>query len=265
MKKLTIKLLSFILILSMTFSMDVTVFASNASDVVPSDALAISQKTYLDLNDEAKSIFEKELAKDLVLQGFHKAYIDEDYNAPSSIPYRLNAAAAANPMSILSAELIALNLPTAVRYALTAIGSGMVAAGVDGPLPIGNIIGVFLALGGVAVIAANWDVVAPKWNGIVKAFKKTFSESARSISTAFAKIKKQVEDKVKGKDKNEKPTGNRVKDVHKRLKKEGFTKQRQAGSHETWVKGNRTVEVPNHGENHEIPIGTLRNILCYTF
>lgn len=56
------------------------------------------------------------------------------------------------------------------------------------------------------------------------------------------------------------PTGRKVKDVQKRLKKEGFVKERQDGSHEIWKKGNRTVPVPNHGSNKEIPIGTLRNI-----
>lgn len=56
------------------------------------------------------------------------------------------------------------------------------------------------------------------------------------------------------------PTGRKVKDVHKRLKKEGFEKVGQTGSHEKWKKGNKRVTVPNHGSNSEIPIGTLRNI-----
>jgi predicted RNA binding protein YcfA (HicA-like mRNA interferase family) len=59
---------------------------------------------------------------------------------------------------------------------------------------------------------------------------------------------------------NSKPTGNKVKDVKKRLKKEGFKKTGQTGSHEKWKKDDKTVTVPNHGDNYEIPIGTLRNI-----
>ncbi|WP_207708063.1 type II toxin-antitoxin system HicA family toxin [Candidatus Galacturonibacter soehngenii] len=31
-----------------------------------------------------------------------------------------------------------------------------------------------------------------------------------------------------------------------RLKREGFQKTGQSGSHEKWKKGNRTVTVPNH-------------------
>jgi len=58
----------------------------------------------------------------------------------------------------------------------------------------------------------------------------------------------------------ENPTGRKVKDVHKRLKKEGFEKVGQSGSHEKWEKGNKKVTVPNHGSNSDIPIGTLRNI-----
>lgn len=57
-----------------------------------------------------------------------------------------------------------------------------------------------------------------------------------------------------------KVTGNRVKDVVERLKKEGFKKVSQNGSHVKWKKGDKTVTVPNHGPNREIPIGTLRNI-----
>jgi predicted RNA binding protein YcfA (HicA-like mRNA interferase family) len=57
------------------------------------------------------------------------------------------------------------------------------------------------------------------------------------------------------------PTGRKVKDVHKRLKKEGFVKKKgTGGSHEQWEKGGRRVSVPNHGRNYDIPIGTLRNI-----
>lgn len=96
-----------------------------------------------------------------------------------------------------------------------------------------------------------------------------------STSEAFSNIlnavKKVAGSKDKGKDKGKdnadkktkkekKPTGNRVKDVHNRLKKEGFKKTGQTGSHEKWKKGNKIVTVPNHGSNYEIPIGTLRNM-----
>lgn len=41
---------------------------------------------------------------------------------------------------------------------------------------------------------------------------------------------------------------------------QGFKKVSQNGSHVKWKKGDKSVTVPNHGPNREIPIGTLRNI-----
>ncbi|MCR2042687.1 type II toxin-antitoxin system HicA family toxin [Anaerosalibacter massiliensis] len=80
------------------------------------------------------------------------------------------------------------------------------------------------------------------------------------LITKGHKLYNSIVNFIKKKAKNSKPTGRKVKDVHQRLKKEGFKKVRQKGSHETWKKGKKTVQVPNHGKNHEIPIGTLRNI-----
>ncbi|HIT01721.1 MAG TPA: type II toxin-antitoxin system HicA family toxin [Candidatus Enterenecus merdae] len=66
--------------------------------------------------------------------------------------------------------------------------------------------------------------------------------------------------KTDAKKKLNSPQADGYKDVHNRLKKEGFKKAGQSGNHEKWRKGNRVVTVPNHGENYEIPIGTLNNI-----
>lgn len=58
------------------------------------------------------------------------------------------------------------------------------------------------------------------------------------------------------------PTGRRVKDVEKRLKKEGWKKQKRSSSsrHDKWKKGGKTIPVPNHGSNTELKIGTLQSI-----
>lgn len=83
-----------------------------------------------------------------------------------------------------------------------------------------------------------------------------------NILSAFSQIKAQAKNEAEKKEqeKNKKPTGKRVKDVQNRLKKEGFEKTDQTGSHEKWKKGDKTVTVPNHGQTYEIPTGTLRNI-----
>ena len=97
--------------------------------------------------------------------------------------------------------------------------------------------------------------------------------ASKTFTNILNAVKQVVDSKDKGKDKgkdkdksgnktgkDEKPTGRRVRNVHKRLKKEGFQKATQSGSHEKWVKGDKVVTVPNHGESYEIPTGTLRNI-----
>ncbi|GAU76528.1 type II toxin-antitoxin system HicA family toxin [Fusibacter sp. 3D3] len=58
------------------------------------------------------------------------------------------------------------------------------------------------------------------------------------------------------------PTGRRVKDVQKRLKKEGFEKvSNNGGSHERWIDSNgHRVTVPNHGSNTELGLDTLNSI-----
>lgn len=40
-------------------------------------------------------------------------------------------------------------------------------------------------LGAIAILAANWDVVAPKWGQISKAFQKAFNATAASIAIAL--------------------------------------------------------------------------------
>jgi hypothetical protein len=107
--------------------------------------------------------------------------------------------AASDPASILSAELAALNLPTSVTYALETMGASMAAAVEDGPLPIGDILFAAATVTAVVVIAVNWNEVAPKWNKIVKAFKKAFSKSSSNVTSAFEKIYKDVQAKIKEK------------------------------------------------------------------
>ncbi len=54
------------------------------------------------------------------------------------------------------------------------------------------------------------------------------------------------------------PKEQEVKEVVKRLKKEGWQERRGKGSHLVFVKPGKTVTVPT--SKKEIPIGTYRNI-----
>lgn len=103
------------------------------------------------------------------------------YYTPSRLPL-------VSPLHILSTELTKLNLPLAVRYTLMAMGSGLVTAGLDGPLPAGDIIATIIAIGGNAVLVFYWDDIAHKWDGIVNAFKMAFSSMISNIDSAFDSI-----------------------------------------------------------------------------
>lgn len=201
------------------------------------------------------------MAYDPEMLEFHTTYVDQDFTPPTPRPQTRAAAAVADPMRVLMAELGGLGLPSAVLYSLKAMGAGMVASIAEGPLPVGEILLAAATASAVVVIAAHWDVVSPKFDQITRAFQKAFSAATSNISSVFAKIKSDAQKEAeRKKDSEKKPTGKRVKDVLNRLRKEGFKKVGQSGSHEKWKKGSKTVIVPNHGSNYEIPIGTLRNI-----
>lgn len=240
-----------------------TLFVRTEYSANTKEEIDLAIKTYQGLNQKAKVIFEQSLSYDMEMLNFHKRYVDRNF-VPTVFSRQFRSASAVDAMRILSIQLAELGLPSAVVYSLKAMGAGMVAAIADGPLPIGDILLAAATASVVVVVAANWDIVSPKFDRITRAFQVAFSETASNITSAFAKIKgdaKKESDKKKKNDKKQKkPTGNRVKDVHERLKKEGFQKTGQTGSHEKWKKGDKTVTVPNHGSNYEIPVGTLRTI-----
>lgn len=264
MKKLTNKILSSILTLSMIFSLAVPTYATeNFNDetdsIITEEIIEDAREVYNSLTPEAKAIFDASLAYDSEMLEFHLTYIDKNFTPPTTPKMRVNTmAASTDPMRVLMTQLGGLGLPSAVLYSLKAMGASMVAAIADGPLPVGDILLAAATASTIVVIAANWKVVSPKMNQITKAFQTAFASSKSNVSSAFAKIKREAKKEAEKGEK--KPTGNKVKDVHKRLKKEGFKKTGQSGSHEKWKKGDRTVTVPNHGLNTEIPIGTLRSI-----
>lgn len=99
-------------------------------------------------------------------------------------------------------------------------------------------------------------VVVKVYNDTVKIGNQMFS----LYSAVGKKVSKAIEDYKFAKNN---PTGRKVRDVEKRLKKEGFEKvKNNGGSHQKWKKkGNeKFVNVPNHGGSYEIPIGTLRQL-----
>lgn len=263
------KILSIVLVLAMMLSLCSTAFAAEVrkddvvNEAITAEDIEFAKDVYDALTPEARAIFNESLTNDMELLQFHKTYVDPSSDIEFTPKHRARAMAAtavANPMTVLNAQFALINLPQAVKYSLQAMGAGMAAALADGPLPVGDILLAATTASAVVVIAANWDAVYPKFGQITSAFQKAFSTTANNISSAFAQIKSDAKKEADKKAKEKKPTGNRVKDVQNRLKKEGFKKTGQSGSHEKWKKGDKTVTVPNHGSNYEIPIGTLRNI-----
>lgn len=187
-----------------------------------------AQKIYNNLSKEAREIFNSDL----------KIFILKE-------KYGITQRSGAGSLS-------ALNLPTPVLYSLQGLMAGFAAAVADGPLPFGDAVLIAASVATAATVAIYWYDVAPKWDDIVDVFKKELGNASDTISKVFSKIK--------GEAKSQTPTGRKVREVKQRLRKEGFKKTGQKGSHEHWEKDNKKVTVPNHGENSDIAPGTLRNI-----
>lgn len=234
MKKLTTKVLSFILTLSMMFSLMVPAFATENydSEGTPSntqESIDAAREAYAALTPEAKAIFDTSLTYDTEMLEFHTTYVDQNFTPSAPRPQTRSSAAAADPMRVLMVELGGLGLPSAVLYSLKAMGAGVVAAIADGPLPVGDILLAAATASAVLIIAVHWDVVSPKLNQITRTFQKAFPTAASNISSAFSKIKsdaKKEADKAeqKEKEKAKAESKKRMEDVLKGKTKDHKTK-----------------------------------------
>ncbi|UYZ13762.1 hypothetical protein A6764_01895 [Brevibacillus sp. WF146] len=154
----------------------------------------IAKKIFENLSPEAQQKFIEFMIKqseagDTSLIEFHEKAVGKVQKKvgkkSTSISQKSVAKAASEPLDILSYRLGKLNLPRPVYYSMMAVGGGIAAAAVDGPLPIGDIIGVITAVGAGVVVGIYWDEVEAKFDGIVGAFKAAFSSMASKIETAF--------------------------------------------------------------------------------
>lgn len=281
MKKLTTKILSFILTLSVLFSLAVPAFAAENSagagiSVDTQEEMDAAREAYAALTPEAKAIFEASLAYDPEMLKFHTTYVDESFTPPAPVPQARAAAVVADPMRVLMAELSGLGLPSAVLYSLKAMGAGMVASIADGPLPVGEILLAAATASTAVVIAAHWKTVSPKFNQIVRAFQKAFSTAASNISSVFAKIKGEAQ---KEKDKADKKEKEKAKaDSEKRVNDvlRGKTKNRKTNGNTNIYEGNggrsaaekdfnklnkgKTTTYPNGTKVGQLPDGTKINV-----
>lgn len=144
-----------ILILSSSFS----VFANstntyNYSNIqLTQNEIEAIQDSFNNLNSKERAIFLNEIVKDDQLLEFHKDYIDPNCNLTK--PRRVKA------LSEFKSGLQALSLPWPVYYSLILSASGIVAAGIDGPLPIGDIYAIFANGPLLVVCSIYWSSIEP--------------------------------------------------------------------------------------------------------
>lgn len=148
------------------------------------------KQLYNKLSAKGKDYFDSVLGNDDELYKYHLKHVNSKYKRVS---IKTHSMAVFGELSELNSELRALNIPCTVRYALMAIASGMSAGAADGPLPVADIIGIIVSLGGVAVLAYNWPKIEKKWPKIVKAFEKCFKSIKTDVSKAFSKIQVKVQ------------------------------------------------------------------------
>lgn len=153
----------------------------------------IAKSIFDNMTEEAKQEFIKFMLKqksngNSQLINYHEKIvgkINQKEVGTSSEIMSVQASSSDGPIDVLSKELDKLDLPTPAYYAFLGIGGSIVAAGIDGPLPIGDIIGIIVSVGAGAVIGYYWDDISPKWDEIVNAFKKTFSSMKKQINSAL--------------------------------------------------------------------------------
>lgn len=195
------KILSLTLILAMLVTSTLS-FANGSSQMATASTLSASdekvlvQEIYSSLNDEAKALFNAQIAKDPTLTKVHKKYVGNvvsvNYNVnalnSNSVQTYRAAKSSQNALDVLKTELTALALSSALYYALMAEGAALVAAGIDGPIPVGDVAGLVVGGIGAIVIAFHAQEFINKYAGISRAFSIAFSVAAVQIKQGLDQV-----------------------------------------------------------------------------
>lgn len=289
MKKLTNRLISIILTLSMLCSLSVTSFAvssprSMEEYVVSQEEIDAAKQAFLSLTAQERWLYFETLktASDAEI-GFFETYIEPESlstrsSFPAETPYMASVATLPREMVGIVNELMRKiqqlpNIPPSVINCFRAVAVGIAADIADGPLPFGTIITIGASAALVTVVALNWKTVGPHMGKISKYFQNAFAQSASSIAKAFAEMtqdaKKESEKKEQEKKKAE--SEKRIKDVLKNKKKDeknsGTTKiYKGRGGYEQAKKDfnklnqGKSTSYPNGTTVGELPDGTKINV-----
>lgn len=167
-----------------------------AKDSETQKAYKLCKKVYLNLNPDGRKLFKKLLEMDEELYEFHVKNVDRQFERVDKCSQKARRgdwAIVPRELVQLGEELHDLNLPFYIYYSLMAIGSGIMAAAADGPIPVGDIVGAFVGVCGVGVIALNWPKIEKKWPDIEAAFARCFSSMSKNVKKAFSKLKVKIE------------------------------------------------------------------------
>ncbi|MGL5086476.1 MAG: polymorphic toxin type 35 domain-containing protein [Clostridium sp.] len=88
----------------------------------------------------------------------------------------------------LNSQLIVIGMPVALRYSFVSFGAGIMAAIVDGPIPVGDIIAIIISVGAGAVIWYYWDYIQENSEKIIGVLKNVFYEVAGYIEGYYYNV-----------------------------------------------------------------------------
>jgi len=154
---------------------------------------AIAKEIYENLSPEAQRIFldsitSEAMSGDDELLKYHKENIDSSFKGSTDIMVsRVRVftglrAANVSASASLASDLKALGLPTAVRYAFTALGAAIA-------VPGEVILDAAAAIGLGIVIAIYWKEISRKWYKIERVFRKHYSSQSTELKKAFRNLK----------------------------------------------------------------------------
>ena len=145
---------------------------------------------YNKLDPVAKGYFDIIINEDKSLYKYHKKYVKSETSMKKSALYDV-----VSELKELNSDLIALDIPTSARYAFLAAASGMSVGVADGPLPIADIIGAFVAIGAIGILAMESNYIiegkdVENFDRMVKFNKKTleylvYEKSSKRIISYF--------------------------------------------------------------------------------
>lgn len=203
------KLISLTLVMTMLLCNTLS-FASNYPattnyEMSTYDEQSLIQEVYNSLSDDAKELFNQQIAQDPKLIEIHEKYIgnlepviyDNNDTSYSLMTDYATARSEKNALDVLTYELSLLALSAPLYYALMAQGAALVAAGVDGPvIPIGDVVGVCIAGAGAVIIAIYYQEFMEKYSGISRAFSMAFVVAGHQIQQALNDLYQKCAEKL---------------------------------------------------------------------